>query len=109
MPEEIGDGRDLQTILAALASPVRREILGLIWDRDLPAGEVAAAFEVSAPTISQHLNVLRAGTYSFQVRLRGTFRLRVGGKEVLSARARGAAPSRGLTRRTRGALSGAIG
>jgi DNA-binding transcriptional ArsR family regulator len=58
-PEEPGDERDMQKILAALASPVRREILGLIWDHDLPAGEIAAAFQVSAPTISQHLNVLR--------------------------------------------------
>jgi DNA-binding transcriptional ArsR family regulator len=51
--------RDMQKILAALASPVRREILSLIWDRNLPAGEIAAEFQVSAPTISQHLNVLR--------------------------------------------------
>jgi len=51
--------RDIQKVLSALASPVRREILALIWDRDLPAGEIAAAFEVTAPTISQHLGVLR--------------------------------------------------
>ena len=55
----MADERDMQKILAALTSPVRREILGLIWDRALPAGEIAAEFEVSAPTISQHLNVLR--------------------------------------------------
>lgn len=60
MPDQPADERDMQKILAALSSPVRREILGLIWDRDLPAGDIAAAFEVSAPTISQHLNVLRA-------------------------------------------------
>jgi DNA-binding transcriptional ArsR family regulator/uncharacterized protein YndB with AHSA1/START domain len=51
--------RDIQKVLAALASPVRREILGLIWDRELSAGEIAAAFPVSKPTISQHLAVLR--------------------------------------------------
>jgi len=55
----VRDTRDMQKILAALASPVRREILALIWDRDLPAGEIAAEFQVSAPTISQHLSVLR--------------------------------------------------
>jgi len=51
--------RDIQKVLAALTSPVRREILGLIWDRELSAGEIAAAFPVTKPTISQHLTVLR--------------------------------------------------
>lgn len=51
--------RDVHKILAALSSPVRREILALIWDRELPAGQIAAAFEVTKPTISQHLAVLR--------------------------------------------------
>ena len=55
----MADERDMQTILAALGSPIRREILALIWDRELPAGEIAAVFDVSAPTISQHLSVLR--------------------------------------------------
>jgi len=50
---------DLQQVIAALASPVRREILALIWDREMPAGEIAAAFPVAKPTISQHLAVLR--------------------------------------------------
>jgi DNA-binding transcriptional ArsR family regulator/uncharacterized protein YndB with AHSA1/START domain len=51
--------RDIQKVLAALGSPVRREILSLIWDRELSAGEIAAAFPVTKPTISQHLAVLR--------------------------------------------------
>jgi DNA-binding transcriptional ArsR family regulator/uncharacterized protein YndB with AHSA1/START domain len=51
--------RDIQKVLAALTSPVRREILGLIWDREMSAGEIAAAFPVTKPTISQHLAVLR--------------------------------------------------
>ncbi len=51
--------RDIQKVMAALASPVRREILGLIWDRELSAGDIAAAFPVTKPTISQHLTVLR--------------------------------------------------
>ncbi len=50
---------DPQRLLSALSSPIRREILALIWDRDLPAGEIAAAFRVTPPTISQHLTVLR--------------------------------------------------
>jgi len=51
--------RDIQKVLAALSSPIRREILTLIWDRELSAGDIAAAFPVSKPTISQHLAVLR--------------------------------------------------
>jgi DNA-binding transcriptional ArsR family regulator len=54
-----GKVRDIQKVLAALASPVRREILSLIWDRELSAGDIAAAFPVTKPTISQHLAVLR--------------------------------------------------
>ena len=51
--------RDIQKVLGALRSPVRREILALIWDQERPAGEIAAAFAVTKPTISQHLAVLR--------------------------------------------------
>jgi DNA-binding transcriptional ArsR family regulator len=51
---------DLDAVLRALSAPARREILGLIWDRDLPAGEIAAAFSLTAATISEHLAVLRA-------------------------------------------------
>jgi DNA-binding transcriptional ArsR family regulator/uncharacterized protein YndB with AHSA1/START domain len=51
--------RDIQKVIGALASPVRREIMALIWDRELPAGEIAAAFSLTKPTISQHLAVLR--------------------------------------------------
>lgn len=54
-----GDRRDFQAVIRALNSPVRREILSLIWDREVPAGEIAAAFDVTKPTISQHLAVLR--------------------------------------------------
>ena len=58
----------LQQTLSALSSPIRREIVSLIWDRDLPAGDIAAAFHVSAPTISQHLSVLReAGLVTMEV------------------------------------------
>jgi DNA-binding transcriptional ArsR family regulator len=56
-----------------LSSPIRREILWLVRDRELPAGDIAAVFEVTAPTISQHLSVLRqAGLV--EMRVDGTFR-----------------------------------
>jgi DNA-binding transcriptional ArsR family regulator len=49
----------MDTALRAIADPRRREILGLIRERELPAGEIAARFDVTRPAISQHLAVLR--------------------------------------------------
>jgi len=49
----------VQSSIQALAEPRRREILQLIRDRELSAGEIAAGFDVSRPAISQHLGVLR--------------------------------------------------
>jgi DNA-binding transcriptional ArsR family regulator/uncharacterized protein YndB with AHSA1/START domain len=65
--------RDIQKVLGALTSPIRREILALIWDRELPAGEIAAAFDVTGPTISQHLAVLREANL-VTMAASGTFR-----------------------------------
>jgi DNA-binding transcriptional ArsR family regulator len=45
--------------LAALADPTRRQLLALLRDGDLPAGELAGRFAVSRPAISRHLRVLR--------------------------------------------------
>ena len=46
-------------VLAAVADPVRREILGLLRRRPMAAGEIASAFPISRPAISRHLRVLR--------------------------------------------------
>ncbi len=45
--------------LAAIADPTRRRIVELLAVRDRTAGELVEEFEMSAPAISQHLNVLR--------------------------------------------------
>jgi DNA-binding transcriptional ArsR family regulator len=42
-----------------LAEPRRRQILELVWDRELAAAEIAAEFDVTFGAISQHLAVLR--------------------------------------------------
>lgn len=47
------------TPLEALADPTRRRIVELLARRDRTAGEIVEEFDVSAPAISQHLNVLR--------------------------------------------------
>jgi DNA-binding transcriptional ArsR family regulator len=45
--------------LLAIADPTRRRIVELLAERDHTTGELVAEFDVSAPAISQHLNVLR--------------------------------------------------
>ncbi|HKJ35449.1 MAG TPA: metalloregulator ArsR/SmtB family transcription factor [Solirubrobacterales bacterium] len=50
---------DADATLKALAEPRRREILRLVGERELSAGDVAAHFDVSRPAISQHLGVLK--------------------------------------------------
>jgi DNA-binding transcriptional ArsR family regulator len=50
----------MQDVLKALAEPRRQEILRLVGDRELAAGEIASHFEVSRPAISQHIQVLKA-------------------------------------------------
>lgn len=42
-----------------IAEPSRREIIRMIWAREMSAGEIAAGFEVTFGAISQHLGVLR--------------------------------------------------
>ncbi len=60
--------------LRAIAEPRRREILRLIQDSELSAGEIASYFDVTRPAISQHLKVLvDAGLVS--MRREGTRRL----------------------------------
>jgi DNA-binding transcriptional ArsR family regulator len=66
--------RFVQAALKAIAGPRRRQILALVRDGELSAGEIAAHFEVTRPAVSQHLNVLReAGLVS--ERRNGTKRL----------------------------------
>jgi DNA-binding transcriptional ArsR family regulator len=48
-----------QEALEAISSPRRREILRLVWSRELAAGEIASHFDVSWPAVSQNLGVLR--------------------------------------------------
>jgi DNA-binding transcriptional ArsR family regulator len=61
-------------VARAIAAPRRREILTLVHDAELSAGEIASRFEVSRPAVSQHLSVLReAGLLS--ERREGTRRL----------------------------------
>ena len=49
----------MDLVARALAAPRRREILTLVRDGELSAGEIASHFDVSRPAVSQHLAALR--------------------------------------------------
>jgi DNA-binding transcriptional ArsR family regulator len=54
-------------VFAALASPVRREILNLLLVGPQPVNAIAARFDMRRPSVSEHLRVLRdAGLVSEQ-------------------------------------------
>ena len=53
----------------ALGDPTRREILRLLREGEMAAGELAGQFEISWPSVSRHLKVLEgAGLVSSQRR-----------------------------------------
>ena len=56
-PEAVGEGTD--AVLRALAEPRRRAILQLVAHDELAAGQIASAFEITRPAVSQHLTVLK--------------------------------------------------
>ena len=51
--------RLVEAALKAIAAPRRRQILTLVRDGELSAGEIAGHFDVTRPAVSQHLNVLK--------------------------------------------------
>jgi DNA-binding transcriptional ArsR family regulator len=70
--------------LKVIAARRRRQILQLVWDRELPAGEIARHFDVSWPAISQHLGILREAGFVIE-RREGTSRLYRADREALGA------------------------
>lgn len=62
----------MNALFKSLSDPTRREILQLLKDTDLTAGEIASHFDISKPSISHHLDLLkRSGLVS--VRRDGQF------------------------------------
>jgi len=47
-----------EKIFEALASTPRRKILAYLSERELTAGDIAARFDIAAPSISRHLAIL---------------------------------------------------
>ena len=50
----------MNEVFKALADPTRRKILDLLKDQDLTAGDIAEQFEMSKPSISNHLKILKS-------------------------------------------------
>ncbi len=49
----------MNLVFKALNDPTRREILELLQKKDMTAGEIAEQFDISFPSISHHLDLLR--------------------------------------------------
>ena len=49
----------LQTTLKALADPIRREILNMLKNGRMSAGEISDHFPVTGASVSRHLSVLK--------------------------------------------------
>ncbi|MSP85434.1 MAG: ArsR family transcriptional regulator [Flavobacteriaceae bacterium] len=49
----------MNAIFKALNDVTRREILELLKEKDLSAGDIAASFDISKPSISHHLDILK--------------------------------------------------
>lgn len=47
-------------VFKALSDPTRRRILELLRAGDLSAGQIAEQFDISKPSISNHLGILRS-------------------------------------------------
>lgn len=52
----------------ALSDPARREILLLLRDGRMSAGEIAGHFEMTGATVSYHLSVLKKADLVFETR-----------------------------------------
>ena len=49
----------MDLVFKALQDPTRRHILALLQEGDLSAGEIAESFDISKPSVSHHLDLLR--------------------------------------------------
>ena len=49
----------LNTPFKALSDPTRRKIIQMLKDKDMTAGEIAEHFDISKPSISHHLSILK--------------------------------------------------
>jgi ArsR family transcriptional regulator len=53
----------MDAVFKALNDPTRREILELLKEREMTAGEIADQFNMSWPSISHHLDLLKQAKF----------------------------------------------
>lgn len=58
----------LSIVFKALSDDTRREILHMLQKGDLTAGEISSHFEMTRPSISHHLNILKQANLVQDVR-----------------------------------------
>jgi ArsR family transcriptional regulator len=61
----------MSEVYKALGHPTRRAILRMLREREMSAGEIAAQFDLSKPTLTGHFNTLRDADL-VEVQRRGT-------------------------------------
>ncbi len=49
----------MNLLFKALSDPTRRQIIDLLKEKDMTAGEIADHFSISKPSISHHLDLLK--------------------------------------------------
>jgi DNA-binding transcriptional ArsR family regulator len=49
----------MDQVFKALADPTRRRVLRLLKDREMSAGQLAEQFDITAPSMSHHFNILK--------------------------------------------------
>lgn len=55
----------MKNFFRAMSDPTRRQILDLLKEKDLTAGEIADVFRISKPSISYHLDLLKQADLVF--------------------------------------------
>lgn len=58
----------MNTLFKALGDPTRRQIIEMLREKDLTAGEIADAFDISKPSISHHLDLLKQASLVVSVK-----------------------------------------
>ena len=52
----------------ALNDPIRRKILELLKEKDMNAGEIADHFNITKPSISHHLDLLKQANFVLSIK-----------------------------------------
>lgn len=58
----------MNALFKALDDPTRRQILEMLKEKDMTAGEIADAFHISKPSISHHLDLLKQAELVISIR-----------------------------------------